>query len=357
MNLKISKKTALAAVFLLALLLTASGCRLTYLFHAAVGQARLLYGAEPMQQALEDPALCLEKKDRLRLVPHVKAFGEQVLGLKVTRNYETVYLASSRPPVYVVSACPKDQLKPVTWWFPIVGRMSYIGFFDLESAKAETDKLAARDLDVALGRAEAYSTLGWFKDPITLNMIEESTLDLVETILHEMTHTTLYVKGQGAFNEGIAVLVGKIGALHFLKKQYGPGHPLVLEARGAIEDERLFASYMDGLLKRLETLYNSSRTPEEKLAEREEIFARALEEFKDLRPRLKTDRFTAFGTAPLNNAYLLTVGLYHRHFHLFEKVFRQNGRSVEKTLEFLKGLAESEGDMLEKMRSEHRILN
>lgn len=352
MHPKILHKTGLLLVFLLLLSLNLSGCSLTYLLHAAAGQAKLLYGAVPMEDGLQDATLSDQKKDRLRLVPHIKAFGERTLGLKETRNYEKIYLASPRPPVYVVSACPKDRLSPVTWWFPIVGRMPYLGFFDLEKARTEKNKLSAKDLDVSLGAAEAYSTLGWFRDPVTLNMIDDSTLDLVETILHEMTHTTLYVKGQGLFNESVAMLVGKIGALLFLEDFYGPGHPLTLEARNAIEDERLFASYIDALLERLEALYRTPIKFQEKLVQREEIFSEALEAFGHLRPKLKTDRFTGFGLAPLNNAYLLTVGLYHRHFHLFEKLLRNNGHDLKETLVFLKELAENEGDMLEKMRIE-----
>jgi len=352
MQTRIRHKTGLLLVLLLLLSLNLSGCRLTYLLHAAAGQAKLLSGAVPMEDGLQDATLSDQKKDRLRLVPHIKAFGERTLGLKETKNYEKIYLASSRPPVYVISACPKDRLAPVTWWFPIVGRMPYLGFFDLETARAEKDKLLAKDLDVSLGAAEAYSTLGWFRDPVTLNMIDDSTLDLVETILHEMTHTTLYVKGQGLFNESVAMLVGKIGALLFLEDFYGPGHPLTLEARDSIEDERLFASYIDALLEKLDSLYRTPIPFQTKLKQREKIFSETLDEFRRLRPKLKTDRFTGFGLVPLNNAYLLTIGLYHRHFHLFEELFLEKGHDLKKTLVFLENLAANEGDMIEKMRLE-----
>ena len=118
----------------------------------------------------------------------------------------------------------------VTWWFPVVGNMPYLGFFDLEKARAEKEKWVQKDLDVIIGRADAYSTLGWFQDPVTRNLLQGSQVDLAETILHEMTHTTLYVKGQGAFNEGLAVLVGKVGTHRFMEKTYGPSHPLTIQA-------------------------------------------------------------------------------------------------------------------------------
>jgi len=349
MPTKIRHTGGLLFVLLLVLSLSLSGCRLTYLLHAAVGQAKLLSGAVPMEQGLNETVLGAEEKERLHLVPRIKVFGEEVLGLKRTNNYETVYLASPSPPLYVVSACPRDRLVPVTWWFPIVGRMPYLGFFDLDKARAEKNRLIEKDLDVSLGSAAAYSTLGWFRDPVTLNMIEESTLDLVEIILHEMTHTTLYIKGQGAFNEGLASLVGKVGAQVFFENLHGPAHPLTMEAGDALDDERLIASYMDCLLKGLEILYALPLPYDEKMARREEIFSEALKEFEGLKPRLKTDRFRTLGHVPLNNAYLATVGLYHRHFHLFEQMLRKNGNDIKENLDYLQRLAEGGGDMLERM--------
>ncbi|MBW1797071.1 MAG: aminopeptidase, partial [Deltaproteobacteria bacterium] len=271
-------------------------------------------------------------------------------GLKKTENYETVYLESNKRPIYVVSASPKDRLARITWWFPVVGDMPYLGFFDLTKAKAEKEELIKKDLDVILGMAEAYSTLGWFKDPVTLNLVEGSTVDLVETILHEMTHTTLYVKGQGEFNEGLAVLVGKVGAFLFLDKTFGPSHPFTVEAKKSIEDERIFCSFLGPLLKRLERLYDSPISYQEKLARREKIFSDSLEDYRDVKAGFKTDRFTRFGSGGMNNAYLMSVGLYHRNFHLFESVLKKKGNSIRDTLAFFKGLTEEGDDILESAR-------
>ncbi len=337
-------------VIILALILFCSGCRLTYIFHAAAGQIRLLHNSIPMEEALEDDSLGTDQKKRLRLVARIKDFGEKELGLKKTRNYETVYLESPQAPIYMVSASPKDRLDRITWWFPVVGDMPYLGFFDLKKAKAEKEKLLKKDLDVIIGRADAYSTLGWFRDPVTMNLVTGSTVDLVEIILHEMTHTTLYVKGQGEFNEGLAVLVGKAGACLFLKKTYGPTHPLTIEAQKSVEDERIFSPFLKLLLEKLKHLYDSPISYQEKLAEREKIFARSLEEFNCLKNSLHTDRFTRFGTAKLNNAYLMSVGLYHENFPLFESVLKKNGNSIRETLAFFKGLAREEGDIMKRTR-------
>ena len=338
------------AALILYLLLAGSGCRMAYIFHAAAGEYDLLSNSVPVEEGLKDNALSEEQKTRLGLVGPVKLFGEQDLGLKKTENYETVYLKSNQDPAYIISAAPKDRLSLITWWFPIVGNMPYLGFFDLEKARDEQAKLIKEDLDVSLGVAGAFSTLGWFKDPVTLSLIEGSTFDLVETILHEMTHTTIYVKGQGYFNEGFANLVGLIGARQFLEAQYGPTHPLTIEAQKTIEDEMVFSSFIFTLMDDLEHLYGSPFSYEEKLAQREKVFSHALENFERLKGDLKTNRFLYFGKTGLNNAYLMSIALYHRYFLLFEAVYNREGQSVKETLKYFQTLADENGNIIEKMK-------
>jgi len=333
---------------MLTLILCCSGCDMAYLFHAAAGQLHILKASVPIQEVLNDRSLVPAEETRLRLVARIKAFGEKELGLRETDNYETVYLDPAQRPVYTVSAAPKDRLCRKTWWFPFVGDMPYLGFFDLEKARAERDRLVAQDLDVCIGMADAYSTLGWFKDPVTRNLIQGSTPDLVETLLHEMTHTTLYLKGQSAFNEGLAVLVGKVGARLFLEQEFGPLHPYTREAGASIEDERLFSGFLASLMDELEHLYESPLSREEKLSRREGVFTNALETFQDLAKKFKTDRFSRFGQRPLNNAGILAVGLYHRHFSLFEAALKREGGSIRELILFFKRVSEEDGDVLKK---------
>lgn len=336
----------LILVAFILILLFGSGCSLKYIMHAAAGQFRIVDGSVPVNEALKNGSLGPYEKDHIRLVSLIKDFGEKCLGLRETRNYESVYLESNQCPIYAVSASPKDRLSRKTWWFPIVGETPYLVFFDLESARSERQRLVRDKLDVWIGMAEAYSTLGWFRDPLTLSLIEGSTVDLVETVLHEMTHTTLYVKGQPEFNEGLAVLVGKVGSCLFLKRTFGPYHSLTLESERVIQDERIFSSYINALLERLETLYDSPAGHREKLSERERIFSAALDEFSGLKERLQTRRFTFFGSTGLNNAYLLCIALYHRHFNLFETVLKNQECSIDRTLRFFEELSKEEGDIL-----------
>jgi predicted aminopeptidase len=324
------------------LFLSTAGCGLTYVYHAAKGQYQLLHDSIPVEEAFAGETLGSEESNRLRLVALIKAFGEEELGLKKTENYQTVYLESNQAPMYVLSASPKDRLRQVTWWFPIVGRLHYLPFFDPEEAKKKKENLLHKDFDVFLGAADAYSTLGWFKDPVTMNLLEGSTLDLVETILHEMTHTTLYFKGEGEFNEGLAVLVGKAGAIEFFQSKYGPFDPLTIEARKSLADERVFSSYLDSLLNELEQLYNSPINHQDKLIQREKIFASFLDRFVEVKAQLQTDYFTHFGIVGLNNAYLMAIGLYHRNFALFDALLKEKNNSVRETIAYLRDISKKE---------------
>jgi predicted aminopeptidase len=310
-----------------------------YVLQAAKGQYELISESIPVDEALEKGTLSEDEKTRIQMVERVKAFGEEMLGLSVTDNYTTVYLKSPQHAVYTISASPKDRLTRITWWFPIVGRMPYLGFFDRNKAAMEAEALKKKDLDVALGEAKAYSTLGWFKDPLTKELLKGSAIDLVDTILHEMTHTTIYLKGQGEFNEGLAVLVGRWGAAKFMEFEYGFDHVLTHQARAAIGDERVFSRFLNAVIDDLDSLYLSSLSYQEKLDGRERVFAEAKTAFETIAPCLHTNDFDYFKRLPLNNAVLMAIGLYHRYFDLFEAVLREHRYNIKETIRFLKQLS------------------
>jgi predicted aminopeptidase len=327
-----------------------SGCSLSYLLQAAAGQFRILNNSVPVERALEDPTLTLEERDRLLLVSGIKAFGENRLGLKRTDNYETVYLGNEPNPVYTVSAAHKTRFERMTWWFPIVGRMPYLGYFDLNKAKAKKAELERKGLDVVVWPAEAYSTLGWFQDPVHRNLLAKDIAELTETILHEMTHATLYAKGQPAFNETLASLVGKRGALAFLEDTFGPNSPEALGMGAVIRDQRIFSRQVGDLFTRLDSLYNGPLSDQEKLDQREKVFNDFLNRYKEISKSMETDRYSGFGQGGLNNAYILAVALYHRHFNLFESVLETQDGSLRKALIVFQRISEQDGDLILRTR-------
>jgi predicted aminopeptidase len=341
----------LSLLSVLAIFFGITGCGLGYLFHAAKGQYRLMSGTVPVSEALRSAALTPEERENLLLVARVKEFGQRNLGLTPTENYTTVYLKPKENPIHTVSASPKDRLSSVTWCFPVVGCMPYIGFFDLGSANGEAKKLEQQGYDISIGRAGAYSTLGWFKDPVTRDMLKGSTVKLVDTLLHEMTHTTIYMKGQGDFNEGMAMLVGLHGAAAFFESVYGPEDPASVQARRAIEDQRLFSSFLGSLVIELEMLYDSPLTYAEKLEQREKIFQKAKQDFKGLKEDFQTKRFDFFARTDLNNATIRALSVYHAHFNLFEDILTLKGGSIKETIALFHDLSKGSDRLIAAGRS------
>jgi predicted aminopeptidase len=158
-----------------------------------------------------------------------------------------------------------------------------------------------------------------------------------------MTHATLYVKGQGAFNEGLAVLVGKVGAVQFFEKTFGPADPFTDRPEMPLADERLFSRFLNEFMTALEEVYGLGVDDEKKMRLREEVFAAYHLKFEELEKDFKTRQFVHFGQMPANNAYLMTVALYHRHFDLFEAVLKKENGSIEKMIRFLEKFLKKRG--------------
>lgn len=306
--------------------------------HAAWGQARLLSGSEPIEKVEESGTLDPKQIERVRQIQEIKEFAEKNLGIKKTDNYTTIYPKPLQDPIHTVSAAPKDKLRLKTWWFPIIGRMPYLGFFDRNKAEAEKRKLSGQGYDVILRSAAAYSTLGWFKDPITLNMLQWPLRGLAEIIIHELTHVTLYAKGQTEFNEGFAQFVGMMGAVQFLEESVGKDSRQTLIAENLVRDELIFSSFLDMLLTELELLYRLPIGYDEKLKLRGSTYEAFMVDFQGIKKRFKTSRYKNFEAAPINNARLLSYGLYHRNFGLFNRVYEAQGKDLKKFVLFFVNL-------------------
>lgn len=275
--------------------LLASACACTPL-HAALqagaGELALLSEARPLDEVLESPRTSRLARRLLPEVEPILRFGQQH-GLSPTGSYRR-FTALDRPAaVWVVSACAALSFTPRTWSFPLVGSFPYLGWFDLRAARELADSLAGEGLDVDFRPARAYSTLGWFDDPILSTMLEDGPAGpgaLADVLLHESAHATLHVAGQGPFNESLASFVGERLSLAWLRETYGPRSAALdawtrREQRGAAIEEALREA-----AHTLDALYRSAAGDDEKRSRK----AALLEE---LGARLHLTR-------PLNNAVL-----------------------------------------------------
>jgi predicted aminopeptidase len=287
-----------------------SGCfTVRYLAQAGAGQVHLLTAARPLSSALKDPRVDPHVKHVLQWVPDMKAFGESQ-GLKPTENYVRFTQLDRDAAVYVVQACAPLEFKPKLWSFPIVGTVPYLGWFAVKDARDYASTLAKEGLDVDVRGASAYSTLGWFKDPVLSTMIGEgpgAVGELANTVLHESTHATLYVKGQSAFNESLASFVGDRLARDWLAHRFGEGSKELkaYDADQALWRERvgrLHRAYLD-----LDALYRSKVSDDEKRAGKTQLL-----------DALKADLNARRG---FNNASLAGYRTYDTGGPAFERLF------------------------------------
>ncbi|MDE0214154.1 MAG: aminopeptidase, partial [Deltaproteobacteria bacterium] len=217
------------------LLLLLCGCSPGYYIRAAYEEGRILWRRTPITTVLAEDGVTPEVRRKLEMVLELRDYAATDLRLNVGGSY-TSYSRVDRPVLlHVLSAVPKTSFEPYTWWFPFVGRMPYKGFFDGADAREEAGSLAAQGYDTHIRPAGAFSTLGWFDDPLLGRLLKLDRVSLADVVLHELLHNTLFVPGSVAFNESLANFVGKRGAIEFFTRRFGPESP---GARAAPPDWR-----------------------------------------------------------------------------------------------------------------------
>ena len=259
------KKIALSIFILLLIICIWQQALLHYALTQLKGQLSLINHTQPIEEVLKDKNIPKEQKQKLLLIADIKKFVVNELGFNSNENYTTYYDQQNKPLMYVVSACPKYSMQEHEWHFPIAGSFTYKGFFIREMADKELAERKAEGLDVYLGTASGWSTLGWLKDPVLSGMLNKSNGDLAELIIHELTHSFKYVKNNVTFNENLATFVGQKGALHFISKRYGPSSHTMIAYEALLHDNLLFDERMTKGYYELDSLYKSfgSNTSEE----------------------------------------------------------------------------------------------
>lgn len=323
---------------LVSLFFLLSSCQITYYMKSAYNQAKILNARVSIEKALENQNLNENTKHKLRLALDARLFSEQKLGLKSTQNY-TTYSDIGRPYVsWIVHASPAFELKHHLWRFPIVGSLPYKGFFSEEEAKAEAQIFSDQNYDTYIRGVTAYSTLGWFEDPILNTMMNYSDHDLVNLIIHETVHATLFIKSQADFNEQLATFIGNLGTELFYRAREGSNSPTLDLISKESQDEKIFSDFIskeiDELTKWYQTAQSSRNTEEKKVRLRQ-----INERFKSkILPKMKSENFIFFGQQELNNAKLLALKTYVHDLSVFERAFNKLDRSFSDFLKLCKSL-------------------
>ena len=325
-----------------------TGCSPVYVMKAGWAEAKILNARRPLHEVATDPDLDPRDRGKLTLVIEARTFAQEELGLDVGDSYTTFSQLEHDTLAMVLSAAYRDRIASKTWWFPVVGHVPYKGFFDLADAEKEQAGLEEEGFDTYLRPTSAFSTLGWFSDPLLSTLMRYDEVELVETVLHELSHNHLFVPGRVRFNESFATWVGRNASIRFFCEREGGGPDTVWcgRARDRWDDEMRFSVFIDGLIEELQAVYDDpARTYDEKLRAREDIFAEAKGRFEsEVQPGFKSLTFAGFSRTPLNNATLLSRMRYYHRLPDFHAHLERNDGSLEQAVEALRRGTESDGD-------------
>jgi predicted aminopeptidase len=314
-----------------------------YVTRAGLEETRILQSRESIARLVADSATPPELRSSLQLVLAVRNYADS-LGLDAGDTYTSYADVGRDTLLLVLQAAPPNCICPFTWKWPIVGRMPYKGFFEADAAQREAARLADRGYDIYLRPSGAFSTLGWFEDPLLSTALTADSMELAATVFHEIAHNSLYVPSATPFNESFAQLVGYRSAEQFFRERGD-----TLDARRAADrwhDEILLGAFYTELTARLDSFYatqpDSAALDSGRQAEGR--WARAQLE-GPLRDSLRTYTVGSMPERPVNNARLIGATIYRSHLDWFEAYYQQHNGDHKATVAVLKQLmAGAKGD-------------
>jgi predicted aminopeptidase len=323
-----------------------SACSAAYVTRAAYEEAKILWRRQPIERMLEEPGLSATDERKLRTVLEARTFAEERLGLRVGGSYRSVSRIDSGAVVQLLVAARRDRLEPYTWWFPIVGRVPYKGFFSKKAATSSAAALEREGYDTYVRPAIAFSTLGWFDDPLPSVLLQRDEVTLAEVIFHELFHNTLFVPGQVTFDESAATFAGHRAAIDFFCERRGPETAECRQAGVDWQEMLTISRFLRASLAELEKFYATRPAGDLLEQGRQRAFSEIRRQFGHL--NLRPGRMADFATGPINNASLLEQRVYLQDLDVFAELDRQRG-GLRGALEALRGAVDRGGDPFDRL--------
>ena len=334
---RIRLRHVLLGFFFLLVIAGLSGCQTVKFYKQAIqGQYQILANQKPIRELIADTNTPPELKEKFEAVLKIREFAERDLKLPANQHY-LKYVDLHRPyVVWNVTAAPELSLEAKTWWFPIVGRASYRGYFSEKAARDYAAQLQKKGYDVHVGGVETYSTLGWFRDPLLNTFIDESEADLAEIIFHELAHQKLFIASDTDFNEAFATAVAEEGLRRWFAAKKKPEALARLSTHSARKDQ--FVKLILATIAKLEAVYENPNLPDEvKRARKKQIIA----ELRAGHAKLKIEwggksGYDEWFAGQINNAQLNTVATYYELVPTIHALLEADGGDLEKFYQDIK---------------------
>lgn len=306
-----------------------TSCSPGYVIRGAYEQGRILIGRRDIDTVLQDPSVSAEDRAKLQLVLEAREFASTI-GLKIGGSFTSYTDIGKDTLSWIVMGARKDSFSLYTWWFPIVGRVPYKGFFDHDDAKEQAAELEAEGYETWVRGADAFSTLGWFDDPVLSTTLKSSPTRISNTVIHETVHATVWIPGSVPFNESLANFVGNTANEQFfleraLRCESESGadctlaQSMLAAARRDAATQYELSAGVQGLYKELDALYKDpALTSEEKIARREAVFNTYVMPLRAKYPQMQA-------LQRVNNAEIMQLKIYLTGLDLFKALFEQQG--------------------------------
>lgn len=315
-----------------------SACEtVSYYQQAASGQLALLRGREPIAALLQDPTLDQPTRQKLALVLSAREFAQDELFLPAGDSYSQ-FVELERPyVVWNVFAAPEFSSAPLAWCYPIAGCVAYRGYFSESAAQKYAQKLSSQGYDVYTGGVDAYSTLGWFNDPLTSSVLRRSERQLAGLVFHELAHQLVYVPGDTTFNESFASFVENEGLRRWMQKNPRTGVEVDLHQEQARQAQ--FVALISDFRDRFSELYNTELPQESMRAEKLVLQKKLREDYEAWSREWGSRAYERWFSGPLNNAQLATVSSYNDLVPAFAAMLSANDNELQNFYEQVKTLA------------------
>lgn len=313
---------------LLCLLAILPSCRTVRFYSQAIGgQCEILRGSRPNGEVITDAATPLKVRNQLTAVEEIRHFASVHLHLPGNESYGKYADLGREHVVWVLYAAPEFSLQPKTWHYPVLGNLDYRGYFREADTLALSRELKSQGYDVYVGGVDAYSTLGWFHDPVLNTFVDYPDIDIAEIIFHELTHRKIFRHGQTAFNESLANTVGEEGVRRWLKFQGRWADLKKYELR--IIRRRRFYEEIDRSRQKLEALY-ASGTAAYVMRSQKAVVLRSLRgQLLELRRRWGGRGLEGWLNQDINNAHLVSLHIYTDKMPVLQKLLKECGGELD----------------------------